>query len=151
MTISDRTRKLLWARSGNRCAYCRQVLTVDASAHDREAVIGDECHISAQRPEGPRFELGCDSVDECENLILLCKTHHKLIDDQPVKFDVTNLKRMKAKHEAWVQQSLSSQVLARAESTVTVAVNTRGQLQVGEAAVRYLRKQLCKECGVMER
>jgi hypothetical protein len=83
-------------------------------------------------------------VDEYENLILLCKTHHKLVDDQPVKFDVTNLKRMKAKHEAWVQLSLSSQALAQAqaENVVTVTVNAKGQLQLDEVAVRYIRKRL---------
>ncbi len=45
MAITDRTRKILWARSGNCCAVCRKDLIIDASDDDDESVVGEECHI----------------------------------------------------------------------------------------------------------
>ena len=109
MAINDKTRKILWARSGNRCAYCRCELVLDRStADDSEAVVGDECHIIGQKVDGPRgvASNGRDVIDEYDNLILLCKTHHKLVDDQPVKFTVEFLLLLKTAHETWVKKCL---------------------------------------------
>ena len=109
MAINDKTRKILWARSGNRCAYCRCELVLDRStADDSEAVVGDECHIIGQKVDGPRGVAsdGRDVIDEYDNLILLCKTHHKLVDDQPVKFTVEFLLLLKTAHETWVKKCL---------------------------------------------
>ena len=47
MPISDKNRKILWARSGNRCAICRLPLVVEQTAKDSESVIAAECHIIA--------------------------------------------------------------------------------------------------------
>src|SRR5205085_1467643 len=49
VAISDKTRKLLWGRSGNRCAICRRTLSVDGTVVDAEAVVGEECHIVSGR------------------------------------------------------------------------------------------------------
>ena len=107
MAISDKTRKILWARSGNRCAYCRCELVQDRSDSDPESVIGDECHIVGQKIDGPRgANTDRGNIDEYENLVLLCKTHHKLVDDQPTKFSVEFLCSLKTVHENWVKQSL---------------------------------------------
>jgi hypothetical protein len=50
MGISDRTRKILWGRSGNRCALCRRELVEEGTAVDAESVVGDECHIIGEKP-----------------------------------------------------------------------------------------------------
>ncbi|MDZ4278132.1 MAG: hypothetical protein U1B78_03220, partial [Dehalococcoidia bacterium] len=39
-------------------------------------------------------------VHGIDNLILLCQAHHKIIDDQPERYDADSLRRMKAEHEA---------------------------------------------------
>ena len=110
MAISDKTRKILWGRSGNRCAICRQELVMDANDLDEESVIGDECHIVARKPTGTRGDspLSLRERDRYENLILLCKIHHKLIDDQPNIFTVERLKDIKRRHETWVRATLKS-------------------------------------------
>ena len=107
MTISDKTRKLLWARSGARCAYCRRELVLTATKDD-DAIIGDECHIHARQAGGPRSNtaMSIDELDDYENLILLCKVHHKMADDQPNTYTVDALKNLKKKHEKWVQETL---------------------------------------------
>ena len=84
MPISDKTRKILWGRSGNKCAICRHSLVVDATGTDDESVIGDECHIVSGKSLGPRHDpqFPADRLNEPENLILLCRVHHKMVDDQ---------------------------------------------------------------------
>ncbi|MBI1297323.1 hypothetical protein GC175_20475 [bacterium] len=108
MAISNKDRKILWSRSGNRCAICRQELVVDANGEDDNSVVGEECHIVARELAGPR---GSDDLlpelrDSYDNLIILCRVHHKLIDDQPNTFSVDLLRNLKALHELWVKQTL---------------------------------------------
>lgn len=108
MGITDKTRKLLWGKSGNRCAMCRHVLCVDATPQDDESIIGDECHIISKAEKGPRQDLSypSDKLDSYENLILLCRIHHKLVDDQQTTYTVEVLKQIKENHEKWVSEQL---------------------------------------------
>lgn len=113
MAITDKTRKLLWARSGNRCAFCKAELIMDPrpGSIDNECVVGDECHITSPKPGGPRHDptISPTSLDAYPNLILLCKTHHKLIDDQQTTYSAQDLRKTKLQHETWVRQSLSNE------------------------------------------
>jgi hypothetical protein len=59
---------------------------------------GEECHIVAQSPGGPRAAEIAD-VDGYQNLILLCRKHHKQVDDQRAHFTVERLKEIKREHE----------------------------------------------------
>lgn len=110
--ISIKTRVLLWGRAGHRCSFdgCRRQLVVDATETDDESLIGDAAHIVAESPEGPRgsSEMCLDDRNKYANLILLCKNHHKHVDDQPVTITVETLKAMKQRHEEEVQRALSS-------------------------------------------
>lgn len=109
MSITDRTRKILWGRSGNLCAYCRRVLVVDGTELSDESVIGDEAHIIGERPTAALGHLGAgrDDLDDYDNLVLLCKVHHKVVDDQPETYPVERLREMKAAHESWVRETLA--------------------------------------------
>jgi len=110
MSISVKTRKMLWGRAASRCAFleCRRELVVDAIEADEESLIGEECHIIAQANNGPRGnpDYDVEQRDEYENLILLCNIHHKIIDDQANTFTVGIIKRLKVQHEDWVRSSL---------------------------------------------
>ena len=108
MTITNRTRKLLWGYSGNRCAYCKRELIMDPTTQDDESVVGDECHIVSDRSNGPRYnpEFLIDEIDSYPNLILLCRIDHKMVDDQSEKFTADFLRRLKAKHRKWVAETL---------------------------------------------
>ncbi|MET7142558.1 HNH endonuclease [Xanthomonas sp. PPL139] len=108
MSITDKTRKVLWGRSGNLCAFCKEHLVVDASNVDSESVVGDECHIISGAPNGPRHDpnLAPDALDAIDNLILLCRVHHKLVDDQSETFTAETLRQLKANHEKWVKVRL---------------------------------------------
>ncbi|MFD0084197.1 hypothetical protein [Priestia megaterium] len=45
-------------------------------------------------------------MDSYENLILLCRIHHKLIDDQYQTYDAELLHRLKSNHEKWISDNL---------------------------------------------
>lgn len=102
---------MLWGRSGNRCAFstCRRPLVEDETETDDPSVVGDEAHIVAREKDGPRGEstLTPEQRDKYDNLILVCKIHHKLIDDQPNKYTVRVLIQMKQDHLDWVSKNLS--------------------------------------------
>ena len=108
MGTTDKTRKLLWGKSGNRCAMCRHVLCVDATPEDDESIVGDECHIISRKENGPRYNPSYpnDKLDSYENLILLCRIHHKQIDDQHTTYTTQILKQIKENHEKWVSEQL---------------------------------------------
>jgi hypothetical protein len=107
VSISDRDRKILWGRSGNRCALCRRILVAERTSGDDDAVVGDEAHIAAQSPGGPRYgECAPSAVNSYENLILLCKVDHKMVDDQKQHFTSARLLQTRKEHEAWVEHIL---------------------------------------------
>ena len=110
MAVSDKTRKILWGRSGNRCAICRHLLVLDESQVDAASVVGEECHIVSGKPEGPRYDgsVSVDIIDDVENLVLLCRVHHKNVDDQTHTYDAAALRAAKSKHEAWVESRLEA-------------------------------------------
>ena len=108
MAISDKTRKLLWGRSGNLCAICRRGLSVENTIADTDSVVGEECHIISGKRQGPRSSLDFPAIglNRVENLILLCRVHHKQVDDQFHTWTADVLREIKAKHEAWVSSRL---------------------------------------------
>lgn len=110
VTISDKDRKVLWARSGNRCALCRRPLVAERTQTDPEAIVGDEAHIAARSPGGPRYgEFPADLVDSYDNLVLLCRVDHKKVDDQAGHFTSEKLRQVKSDHESWVDHTLQQQ------------------------------------------
>jgi len=106
MAISDRTRKLLWGKSGNRCARCFRILSVDETELDDPSIVGEECHIVSGRG-GPRADADfpADEIDDYANLILLCRIDHKTVDDQEHTFDAAVLRTMKDAHERKVARA----------------------------------------------
>lgn len=98
--------KTLWGRAANRCAFsdCKIELTIDGEID----TLGEMAHIIAKSPDGPRgkSDISSESRDSYENLILLCPTHHKIIDNSPEEWTVEKLKQTKEQHEKWVTEQL---------------------------------------------
>lgn len=107
MAISDRTRKILWARAGNRCAICRQPLVLALNETPAAVLIGEECHIVARSLNGPRGSDLLADPDNYQNLILLCPNDHARVDSEPSLFTSNALVKKRAEHEAWVSATLS--------------------------------------------
>jgi len=109
MPISDKTRKTLWARSGNRCAICRVELVSQRNKYDKDLNLGDECHIISKSPAGPRHIPDYQyDYDDYDNLILLCKNHHRQIDELWETFTSEILRMTKLNHEKWIKDTLEN-------------------------------------------
>jgi len=107
MGLSNRDRKILWAKAGNQCSYrykgniCTQKLVEAPNGMD--TVVGFECHIVGRSKDSTRFLKNYpeDKVDTYENRILLCGSHHKLIDDKNNEqiYTIQVVRKMKKEHE----------------------------------------------------
>lgn len=147
MAITDKARKILWARSGNRCAICWRELVSESTEVDDETIIGEECHIVAREVNGPRGNspLPIDERDKPANLILLCRNHHKEIDDQLNTFTVKVLNKIKVGHETWVREKLPTPKQASLPIFFAFRVDTGTQfcnLVIGCDAFQFDNDQL---------
>lgn len=108
MAIKQTDIKLLWGRSGNRCAICQIELAFDEQHSSNSFPLGEQAHIVAKEPDGPRGVslLSPEQRDSYPNLILLCPTDHTKIDKAPNDYPVERLYFIKAEHELWVQRRL---------------------------------------------
>lgn len=101
---------MLWGRAAARCTMpeCRRSLVEDITETDDPTLVGENCHIVAEKDGGPRSDKTVPLADRNRyaNLILFCNVHHKIIDDNEAVWTVERLKELKISHESWVEQSL---------------------------------------------
>ena len=106
MGVSEKTRKIVWAEAGGRCAICRGEVIIPGTDCNDPSVFGEEAHIVARSKGGPRAGDLDDASKHSHTNLLLCSRHHKQIDDQPAHFTVERLREIKERHAAWVRRSL---------------------------------------------
>lgn len=106
MAISDKTRKILWTRSGNKCSICKTILVTHKSEPFSTTIIGQECHIVSEALNGPRHKNNFDNYDIEENLLLLCSNCHKVIDTQTEYYTIEKLLGIKESHENEIRNIL---------------------------------------------
>lgn len=98
---TDKSIKRLFAMSGNFCAFPGCSLPIVESVG---TITGEICHIKARSAGGPRFDKTQTEEDRhgFENLVLLCRRHHKVVDSDPDVYSVEALQEIKAIHEKTV-------------------------------------------------
>ena len=81
--------ELLFARSGNRCAFPK----CTAPMAFAETLTGEVCHIKGTKPGSARHDPNQSDVErhEYKNLVLMCPTHHTVIDDDEDAYTVEYL------------------------------------------------------------
>lgn len=99
--------KRLFAASGGRCAFPR--CTTDLLPASG-AVLAEVAHINAASAGGPRFDSSQRQEERhgFDNLILLCPTHHALIDSAPNQYGAHALREMKNVHEKEVRRRIEA-------------------------------------------
>lgn len=117
MAILESDIKRLWGKAAGRCSMpscgidCLPFLDISYPT-----IIGEMAHVIPKSTTGPRAgdEPGSRSYS---NLILLCPTHHTLIDKAPEgKFRRETLLKWKVDHEVHVRASLESPVFSNRSS-----------------------------------
>jgi|SRR6056297_3435228 len=92
------TLRKIYALSGNQCAKpgCNTVLV-----NSNGTFVASVCHIYAAEENGPRpnKNLTPEQKREPENLILLCKLCHEIVDAEEDKYPAKDLKKWKADRE----------------------------------------------------
>jgi hypothetical protein len=117
MAISEADIKRLWGKAAGICSSpgcnvnCLQFLDCDAPT-----VVGEMAHVIAKKESGPRGRPG-GGGDTYSNLILLCPTHHTLVDRAPEGvFTTEMLLQWKQDHEGAIERSLASPLFLERES-----------------------------------
>lgn len=112
MGVPISTKQLLSQKSGNRCAKpdCNNRLSEAATALDGEVGLGEIAHIVSQSDDGPRANKSMpqEERDGIDNLILLCREHHRIADRQENTYTVDELRQWKRQHESLVEQQMEA-------------------------------------------
>ncbi|MFF3647354.1 Shedu anti-phage system protein SduA domain-containing protein [Streptomyces sp. NPDC002181] len=97
------------ALAGGRCSFagCPSPRTLDNGLPLLEIA-----HISSLSPGGPRYapELATGDQNLGDNIIILCPTHHLLVDRSPETYSIEVLVRMREAHLARIASALSAPV-----------------------------------------
>jgi hypothetical protein len=105
--IPDREARVVYLRSGNRCAFpgCGRELVEPSESQDDDAFVGELAHIVADSRQGPRgvSSMPDEERDRHDNVVLLCRVCHKIIDDQPLNFSVSVMRAIKHDHEGRIR------------------------------------------------
>ena len=153
---TETTVRRLFALSGNLCAFPGCSLPMVEAAG---VIVGEICHIHANRQGGPRFNEGQteEQRQAFDNLILMCAPHHKIVDSLPDLYSAEALKEMKTIHESvagrperatdgfFAKLLLNKLKTANIEvinNSGNVAINSPGAIQAAHVVVKTTRKSV---------
>ena len=138
--IPPHIRTKLWAKAAGVCEFegCDRDLTHDLIT-SKSANFGQIAHIVAASPDGPRGHKhrSIQLVKDFSNLMLMCYTHHRLIDTNEDDYSESLLREMKQNHE---DRTMRVHQLSSADETQVVIV--RGV--VGTQSTYFEESELAK-------
>lgn len=97
----EQTVRKLFALSMNQCAFpdCTTPIVDERTG----TILGEVCHIHAQSQGGPRYDAAQNQEERnaSDNLVLMCRNHHKVIDasENLIEFTAERLRAIKLAHE----------------------------------------------------
>ena len=91
---------LLWGRAAGCCELCADSV-YEGTPLKLQGNYSNIAHINAASPRGPRYDenQSADERGSIDNLMLLCRDCHKLIDDNSDKYPASELRAKKAERE----------------------------------------------------
>lgn len=92
---------------------CRKKLVIDGKGNDPKSIIGELAHIKGEKPTAARYDPNMTDKERNshENLLLLCRDHHKMIDDQPQTYIVERLQEIKREHQLWADERTKKEIV----------------------------------------
>jgi len=104
--LDERTRLTVWVAAGGRCTFCNRIVLENDDIGEL-VPIGELAHSVGWDTRSPRGQSDLTDAERSapENLVLLCGTCHKPVDDRGVvgRYTVDILGRMKREHEARIR------------------------------------------------
>ncbi len=106
MSITAKSIKILWSAAAGHCSFrgCPQRLCFHEAGDSAPFTLGEMAHIRGDKSDANRHDATQTQRerDDYINLILLCPTHHTLIDrkENEARFSVDVLHAMKSEHES---------------------------------------------------
>ena len=138
-TIKQKDQKILCTKSGNRCAMpdCRRILVADGTAADPASLVAAMAHIKGEKPGSARYDANMSDTERNAhpNLILMCPSCHKKIDDQQNTYTAEKLCGIKNDHEDWINR-LTGQAVVEvtfAELSVVTRYIMSGQAAINDS------------------
>ena len=108
--ITEANKLILMGICGGKCEFrgCEKSIVEDMLSGDKSN-LSNYAHIIASSEKGPRGDkiLSPKLSNDEGNIMVLCRNHHKIIDDFPEKYTVDILKDMKNEHESYIQDLMS--------------------------------------------
>lgn len=99
----------LWSSVAGRCAFpgCN-IKLIHEDEKGNLAKIAEVCHIIAQKQDGPRGDPVLSEIlkNDPNNVILLCRNHHRIIDLNKKEYTVEHLKKMRDNYIKKVDEKL---------------------------------------------
>ena len=108
MTISSKTKRLLWMRSGGYCQNPACHRDIIVSFQDGSLSSIDElAHVIGQSVQGPRgaSDKSAADRDEYDNVIILCPTCHTIVDKNPLQYPIEILLEWKQQHDESIRRA----------------------------------------------
>jgi hypothetical protein len=118
MPIHQKESHLLWGKAAGRCSMpkCRKPLVAisEGQKAPSDLIIGEMAHIVGKKNSTANArgisKLPLKERDKYPNLILLCPTHHTLIDKDELGWPIERLHTIKREHELWVEKLLGKEI-----------------------------------------
>ena len=107
MAVSSTTQKLVWGIFAARCAMCCRKVVWESVSGGR-SLTGEIAHIVGAKATAARGDVAFSGeLDGTDNLMLLCREHHKIIDDNPAEYTVERLHQIREDYLAWLEAQLT--------------------------------------------
>lgn len=107
MPISEKSYKIIWGQFSARCSLCQKDV-IHQTEWGITSLTGEVAHIVGENLGAARGESSLSTAErnDPDNLMLLCREHHKIIDDDPATYTVEVLDQKKSEHLDWIEKSL---------------------------------------------
>lgn len=109
--VDAAVQRMLWAQSGGFCQFdACELSLIEHHVTKQQGNFADKAHIVAFSEGGPRSDPNEDNsyINSLDNLMLLCKSCHKHIDDHAVAYPRRALESMKAERVELVRASIQN-------------------------------------------
>lgn len=87
---------------------CRKLL-VHSGEDGSPSLVGEIAHIVGEKESAARGKsLYTGGRNDPDNLILLCREHHKIVDDHEIFYSADRLRQLRADYLDWLESQLNS-------------------------------------------